>query len=197
MDTASWDRLKGVIADALARPSGSVRRSCPEHCSDPSIVRDALSLLEYGETNPHFVARVMHDLDTPSDDTDDLPIGTRIRQYEVVGRLGRGGMGQVFLGYDHELHRSVALKCLLSEGNAGADRSRLRAEAQAAAAITHPHIAAVYHVVDHGPRAFIVMEYVAGESLSARMRRERLTIDQASRSAASSQPRFEPRTNAA
>ena len=179
MDTASWKRLKGVISDAMARPHGERQAFVREHCVDPSLVDDALSLLEYGETNPHFVARVVHDLDTPPDGADDLPIGTRIAQYEVVGRLGRGGMGQVFLGFDHELRRSVALKCLLSEGNAWADQSRIRAEAQAAAAITHPHIAAVYHVVDHGPRAFIVMEYVAGESLSSRMRRERLTIDQA------------------
>lgn len=179
MNAASWDRLKGVIADALARPPEERQAFVSEHCDDPSIVRDALSLLAYGETNPHFVARVTHDLDRQSDDPDELPIGTRIRQYEVVGRLGRGGMGQVFLGYDHELHRSVALKCLLSDGSAGADRSRLRNEAQAAAAITHPHIAAVYQMIDHGPRAFIVMEYVAGESLSARMRRERLSTGQA------------------
>src|SRR5262245_23941502 len=168
MDTASWKELKGVISAAMACPPGERQAFVREHCADPSIVHDALSLLEYGETNPHFVARVVQDLTPPLDDPDDLPIGTRIRQYEVVGRLGRGGMGQVFLGFDHELRRSVALKCLLSEGNAAADRSRIRSEAQAAAAITHPHIAAVYHVVDHGRRAFIVMEYVAGESLSAR-----------------------------
>lgn len=179
MDAATWDRLKGVIADAMTRPPGDRQAFVRDHCADPSQVRDALSLLAYGETNPHFVARVTQEPDTTSEDPDDLPIGTRIRQYEVVGRLGRGGMGQVFLGYDHELHRSVALKCLLSDGAATVDQSRIRAEAQAAAAITHPHIAAVYHVVDYGPRAFIVMEYVAGESLSARMRRERLTMNQA------------------
>jgi serine/threonine protein kinase len=179
MDAATWDRLKGVIADAMTRPPGDRQAFVRDRCADPSQVRDALSLLAYGETNPHFVARVTQEPDTPSGDPDDLPIGTRIGQYEVVGRLGRGGMGQVFLGYDHELHRSVALKCLLSDGDAGADQSRIRAEAQAAGAITHPHIAGVYHVVDYGPRAFIVMEYVAGESLSARMRRERLTMTQA------------------
>ena len=178
MEFASWKRLKSVVSDAMACPPGERQAFVREH-TDPSLVDDALTLLEYGETNPHFVARVMHDADTPLDDADDLPIGTRIGQYEVVGRLGRGGMGQVFLGFDHELRRSVALKCLLSEGKSSTDHSRIRAEAQAAAAITHPHIAAVYHVIDHGPRAFIVMEYVAGESLSARMRRERLTLDQA------------------
>jgi serine/threonine protein kinase len=179
MGAATWQRLKGVIADAMARPPRDRQAFVRERCTDPSLVPDALSLLAYGETNPHFVARVTEEPDHLSDAPDDLPVGTRIEQYEVVGRLGRGGMGQVFLGYDHELHRSVALKCLLSEGSQRADQSRIRTEAQAAAAITHPHIAAVYHVVDYGSRAFIVMEYVAGENLSARMRRERLTIEQA------------------
>src|SRR5918993_108928 len=178
MDAATWQRLKGVIADAMARPPQDRRAFVRAHCPNPSIVPDALSLLAYGEMNPHFVDQVTEAANHHPDDPDDLPVGTRIGQYEVVGRLGRGGMGQVFLGYDHELHRSVALKCLLSEGSRGVDQSRIRTEAQAAAAITHPHIAAVYHVVDHGTRAFIVMEYVPGESLSVRMRRERLTIEQ-------------------
>lgn len=178
MDAATWKRLKGVIADAMTRPPGERQAFVRDRCTDASLVREALSLLAYGEANPHFVARVTAEPDE-SGDPDDLPIGTRIGQYEVVGRLGRGGMGQVFLAYDHELNRSVALKCLLSGGNEEVDQSRIRFEAQAAAAITHPHIAAVYHLVDYGPRAFIVMEYVAGESLSALMRRARLRVDQA------------------
>ena len=180
MDAASWERLKGVISDAMTRPAAERKDFVRDRCTDPSLLDDALSLLEYGETNPNFVARVALDLDARQDEVADLPIGSRIGQYEVVGRLGRGGMGQVFLGYDHELRRSVALKCLLSAGSSvTSDHARIRAEAQAAAAINHPNIAAVYHVVDHGSRAFIVMEYVAGESLSARMRREPLTIEQA------------------
>jgi serine/threonine protein kinase len=179
MDAVSWARMKDAISDAMSRPPGERKAYIREQCTDPSLVHDALSLLQYAENHPHFVDRVRHDADVQTAESDDLPIGARIGQYEVVARLGRGGMGQVFLGYDHELHRSVALKCLLSDGNSGADQSRIRAEAQAAAAATHPHIAAVYHVVDYGSRAFIVMEYVPGESLSARMRRERLTLDQA------------------
>ena len=76
-----------------------------------------------------------------------------------------------------ELRRKVALKCLLAtSANAHIERARILSEARAAAAISHPNIAAVYHVVEHGERAFIVMEYVEGESLALRLLRERLAI---------------------
>ena len=180
MDPASWERLKGVISDALERPPDERQAFVRQRCADPAILGQALHLLELGETDPGLVAGMPFDSDPGRDDFADLPTGTRINQYEVLGQLGRGGMGQVFLCYDHELHRRVALKCLLSAGsNLALERSRIRAEAQAAAAITHPNVAAVYHVVEHGTRAFIVMEYVEGESLSSRLRRERLTITEA------------------
>ena len=92
----------------------------------------------------------------------------------VIDRLGRGGMGQVFLASDRRLKRKVALKRLLSSRHdrAGAREHILR-EARLAAQISHPHVATIHDVVDSPEGVFIVMEYVEGESLAARLRRER------------------------
>ena len=105
----------------------------------------------------------------------DVPAGSRVGPYIVMGRLGTGGMGQVFLGRDPRLDRQVALKCLLSSGEGSDDlRDRIIREARAAARIAHSHVAAVHDVVEHEGRAFIVMEYVEGENLAAVLKREAL-----------------------
>src|SRR5262245_35649652 len=88
-------------------------------------------------------------------------------------------MGEVFLGHDPRLQRRVALKCLTdAEHQPGDVRSRIMREARAAARLNHPNIPAVYDVLEHDGRMFIVMEYVEGESLAARLARERLPLDQ-------------------
>ena len=117
------------------------------------------------------------DLDpSESDALADLTPGSTVGPYVILDRLGRGGMGQVFLANDSRLRRKVALKCLLSRRNARDLQSQILREARAAARITHPNVAAVHDVIEHGTRVFIVMEYVEGENLSARLKRERLPI---------------------
>ncbi len=97
-------------------------------------------------------------------------------RYRVTRRIAGGGMGDVWRAKDEVLGRWVAIKVLRSQfGDSRDFRDRFRVEAQAAAALAHPAIATVY---DYGeeidsngsPRAFIVMEFVDGESLEARLR---------------------------
>jgi serine/threonine-protein kinase len=91
----------------------------------------------------------------------------------VIERLGGGGMGQVFLARDSRLQRKVALKYLTSKDGSDETHQAILREARAAARITHPNVAAVYDVVEDGGRAFIVMEFVEGDNLAARLLRER------------------------
>jgi tetratricopeptide (TPR) repeat protein len=92
--------------------------------------------------------------------------------YRILERLGAGANGEVFLAEDTRLHRRVALKTL--HGTGGSDRSELRRrllrEARAAARLNHPHIAAVYDVLESDEAIHIVMEYVPGTTLAARVR---------------------------
>ena len=98
-----------------------------------------------------------------------LTTGTRLGQYDVLGPLGAGGMGEVYRARDTKLHRDVAIK-VLPEAVAN-DRERLARfarEAQALAALNHPNIATIYGVEDGAIQA-IVMELVEGLTLAELM----------------------------
>ncbi len=89
-----------------------------------------------------------------------------VGRYRILRELGRGGMGTVYLAYDPELDRHVAIKGL-GAGQATAERrQRLRREARAAAALIHPNIAQVYDVLSEGEKDYVVMELVEGKSLA-------------------------------
>ena len=179
MDPASWRKIRGLLFDALQRPPSEREAFLRERCAGP-ILTESLTLLKACETDSSTLESLKSDTDVKEADAlTDLQPGTHVGQYVILDRLGRGGMGQVFLTRDQELHRKVALKCLLSSGaDLERERARIKAEARAAAAITHANVAAIHHVIEHGTRAFIVMEYVEGESLSTRLKRERLTTEQ-------------------
>ncbi|MEQ1826087.1 MAG: serine/threonine-protein kinase [Pirellula sp.] len=97
----------------------------------------------------------------------------RIGRYEVERLIGSGGMGIVFKAIDTELNRPVAIKVLAPylAGN-GAARQRFSREAKAAAAVVHEHVVPIYNVESDGESPFLVMHFVAGESLQARIDRE-------------------------
>ena len=106
-------------------------------------------------------------------------VGTAVGPYQILSQLGAGGMGEVYLGHDPRLQRRVALKCLtVTEAQSGELHTRILREARAAARLNHPNIAAVYDVLEQDDRTFIVMEYVEGESLAARIAREPMPLDQ-------------------
>lgn len=99
-------------------------------------------------------------------------VGKRLTHYQILERLGAGGMGVVYRARDERLQREVALK-LLPEGalsDPAARREFLR-EAVAASRINHPGIGVVYEFATEGTTDFIVMEMVPGESLEARLAR--------------------------
>jgi tetratricopeptide (TPR) repeat protein/predicted Ser/Thr protein kinase len=95
-------------------------------------------------------------------------------RYVRVARLGAGGMGEVWKGWDRELRRWVALKLL--KGEDPAEIARFEREAQTAAQLNHPNIAAVYEVGNAGGRAFIAMQLVSGKSLASYPRNDRRAL---------------------
>jgi Tol biopolymer transport system component len=105
--------------------------------------------------------------------------GTRFGPYEVVAPLGAGGMGEVYRARDTRLDRMVAIKVLPQDS---ADRMGLRErfdrEARAVSNLNHPHICALFDVGQEGGQAYLVMEYLEGETLAARLDRGPLPIEE-------------------
>src|SRR5262245_53222345 len=101
----------------------------------------------------------------------DLPAGTIIGRYIVLGRLGAGGMGTVYTAHDPELDRKIALKVLRVDERrssaAGAAQARLLREAQAMAKLSHPNVITVYDVGTFSGQVFVAMEFVDGVTLGA------------------------------
>jgi serine/threonine protein kinase len=96
-----------------------------------------------------------------------LSAGARLGPYEITSTLGSGGMGEVYRARDTRLNRDVAIKVLpVSLDRDPALRARFEREAQALAALNHPHIAAIYDVIDVADHRAIVMELVSGSTLA-------------------------------
>ena len=107
-------------------------------------------------------------------------IGKTISHYEILEKLGEGGMGVVYKARDTKLNRDVALKFLPAGLTSdGESRKRFVREAQAAAALNHPNICAVYEIGEADGQTFIVMPCIGGTSLADKVKDGPLSIDEA------------------
>src|ERR1700748_3127716 len=94
-------------------------------------------------------------------------VGTTISHYEILEKLGEGGMGLVFKARDIQLGRFVAIKALISGAGESTDpRARLVQEARAASALNHPNIITIHDIVTIEEGECIVMEFVRGKTVA-------------------------------
>jgi eukaryotic-like serine/threonine-protein kinase len=99
-----------------------------------------------------------------------MQAGTRLGPYEILQPIGAGGMGEVYRARDTRLDRIVAIKLLSEASVASADRrERFAREARAVSSLTHPHICALYDVGSQDGVEYLVMEYLEGPTLEARL----------------------------
>ena len=181
-----WDRVGALFEAAVALPPNE-RLAFVSSSDAPDDVRsEVLSLLashlEAGdflekpatadETSSSDSATVENETDPPP-----LPEGVLVGQYRIGPVLGAGGMGVVYEAYDTRLHRRVAVKSLSPRfSRAERQRERLKQEARAAAALTHPGIATVYALEEFDGQLFIVSEYLDGETLRVSLERQRMPL---------------------
>ncbi|HEY7575657.1 MAG TPA: serine/threonine-protein kinase, partial [Thermoanaerobaculia bacterium] len=109
-----------------------------------------------------------------------LTAGTRLGPYEILAKVGAGGMGEVYRARDARLGRDVAIKVLPEAFAADAERlARFRREAQVLAALNHPHIAAIHGLEESNGIEAIVLELVPGETVAERLAKGPLPVDEA------------------
>ena len=107
-----------------------------------------------------------------------VPNGARLGPYEILGLIGAGGMGEVYRARDTRLDRTVAIKVLPTQLADSERRQRFEREARAVSALSHPNICSLYDVGNQDGIDFLVMEYLEGETLAARLAKGPLPKDQ-------------------
>ena len=172
---------QALLTEAIKLSKIDRQRFIAEAClQKPELKNELLTILEsydkasdaFGLASSDVTTRDVATSPAPSaarrHDSSVLTPNTTYGPYKILKQLGSGGMGQVFLATDVRLDRQVAVKSLagqwLESNNA---RQRLMREARTAAALTHPHIATLYDVVEDGRHLLLVMEYVDGRSAKA------------------------------
>ncbi len=103
-------------------------------------------------------------------------VGQKIGPYEILGRLGSGGMGLVFSAWDGRLHRDVAIKLLKDEFLNPTMRSRFLGEARAASRLNHPNICTIFDIGEEQDCPYLVMELLKGDTLRGRMQQGAIPV---------------------
>jgi uncharacterized RDD family membrane protein YckC len=150
----------------LDEAAGGVCASCGRHYS-AEVLRDA-----FAETMPLDGSAKTSPADASASREQDPRIGKTLGHYEIVARLGEGGMGSVYRALDKSLQRYVALKVIRSGQQSSTDTrqlQRLFQEAIAQARVNHPTVVHIYYVGRDDDSPFLAMELVDGETLADRL----------------------------
>jgi Tol biopolymer transport system component/tRNA A-37 threonylcarbamoyl transferase component Bud32 len=108
-----------------------------------------------------------------------LSTGSRLGPYEILAPIGAGGMGEVYKARDTRLERTVAVKVLPEHLSSNEElKQRFEREAKAISALSHPHICGLFDVGEQDGAAYLVMEYLEGETLADRLGKGRIPTEQ-------------------
>ncbi|HEX5705202.1 MAG TPA: serine/threonine-protein kinase [Pyrinomonadaceae bacterium] len=177
MTPERWQKVDEVLQAALDLPATERAALLAEvRTGDPELHEEALSLIEAHQEAGDF-------LEAPALETDAHVLLEReepdreIGPYKIIDRLGKGGMGEVFLAQDRRLGRLVALKTLPSYFVSDDERlRRFQTEARAASALNHPNILTIYEVGESGGTHFIAAEHIEGHTLRELISAGELTL---------------------
>jgi len=181
MSAERWQKLKEVFEAALELDAETRRAFLEQACEGDEALRQRVeSLLDSYQQDESFMetARVAEAADAlvETPESASLPSqlssspGTRMGPYEILGLIGAGGMGKVYRARDSRLHRDVAIKVSAERFDA-----RFKREAQASAALSHPHICTL---LDIGPN-YLVLEFVEGRTLAERIENGPIPLNEA------------------
>ena len=182
---ARWQQIEQLYHDALqcapAERTAFLEKAC---AGDEGLRREVESLLAYQDRSEEFIESPAIEVAArlvAEEQPTDIVVGQTVNQYQITARLGAGGMGEVYLARDTRLNRKVAIKFLptLFTGNK-THLNRFEQEARSVAALSHPHVCVIHEVIETSDgRHCIVMEYVDGVTLRARLEKGAIGVDEA------------------
>ena len=164
MDSDRWRRVEHLYHSALEQPPEQRGAFLAEVCKGDNDLRRLLDdlLTQSGASNGLVAQPIWEVVAGSAKDADQIPVGTKLGPYQILGALGEGGMGKVYRALDTRLDRAVAIKVSGEQFTA-----RFEREARAISALNHPNICTLYDVGQN----YLVMELVEGETLAQRIER--------------------------
>jgi len=181
MEPERWHKVKQIYQTALEMKASERTAFLDQVCADDEALSlEIQSLLEYEEKADQFIESPALEVAArrlAADPAGSL-VGRNFGHYKVLSLVGAGGMGEVYRAKDTRLNRTVAIKVLPSHlADRPNQKKRLQREAQAVAALNHPHICVLHDVGQDEGIDYLVMEYLEGETLSARLEKGALSIE--------------------
>ncbi|KAA6459550.1 hypothetical protein DYQ86_15615 [Acidobacteria bacterium AB60] len=177
-----WETIKMLFEQAREVPAASRQAFLLRRCDDPAVRVEVERLLAEFEEAGNFLSKpLVENLQlyrAPQIATHKLAEGELLSgRFLIVNFVAAGGMGEVYRAQDVILDRTVALKSLSPElALDPTSFARLRAEAMAASALSHPNICTVYDFGEDNGRPYIIMEYLEGSTLAERLRSGPCTV---------------------
>ena len=182
MKENNWEQVKNIFQEALDRPSDEresfLRKACQ---NDETLHNGVRELLDCFKENDTFFdqAAIGEVAELVVGKRPSLKAGDKLGRYKIKSALGAGGMGEVFLAEDTELERPVALKVLSSVFTTDNNLiTRFRQEAKSVSALNHPNILVIHEIGRFEDLNFIATEYIKGETLRQRQKRETLSLSE-------------------
>lgn len=168
LDPERWQHLKELFEAAVDKRASERAEFLDKACgSDPALRKEVEALLNTCDSDA-FLEKPAYEAvpELFESEAGDSLVGTHLGPYDLLSRIGKGGMGIVYLAQDTRLDRQVAIKMLPPKYTSNSQqRERLKREAKAAAKFSHPGIATVYSLEEAGESLYIVSEYVRGPTL--------------------------------
>lgn len=182
MKPERWDEIDEILQSALEHSPAEREAYLAKACAgDEQLRREVLTLMASHEQAGSFLALpALQGSGDVFEDEPKLKAGNLIGAYRITRPIGRGGMGEVYLGMHTTQSREVALKILPHHFLDDVQRvQRFRREAQAVLALNHPNVVTVYDIGEAEGVHFISTEFVEGQTLRERLMTTRLTIEEA------------------
>ncbi len=185
MDPERWRQVEQLYLAALEKRPDERAAFLAQACAADTALRDEVaSLLSFAPDADNVLQAAVQEVASQASGVSTTISGKfeatsgvtqKLGRYQLIEKIGKGGMGVVYRAMDPAIGRVVAIKTILTDEAGGEDsqlRARLLRESQAAGRLSHPNIVAIHDICEEGPTSYIVMEYVQGRTLDRVMRED-------------------------